>query len=364
MNKIPKRFTYFIGIDVSRNKLDYAVVKDNTFLFHKVARNEPDDIKAFVKDLKEIPGFAMGKAVFCMEHTGFYCNHLLSTLKKVRAHIAVENGLVIRNSSGLLRGKDDKVDSIRIAHFASKNRGHLRFWQPKRLEVETLSALFVLRTRLLTLQNALKTPLEEQSTFIKKAIQKQMSGLCRVSIQAIRNDLEEIDRKLDEVIRQDERLRRLFQQITSVPHIGRITAMQIIISTNEFLDIRNPRKFACYAGIAPFKKESGDIHRRSQVSHIANKKMKALLHICAMSSVRFDWEIKEYYDRKVAEGKPKMAVLNAIRNKLILRVFSCVNQNRLYQKDYQPYKILLQEELLVTPDAIHIMRELPAVSLQ
>src|ERR1700759_433521 len=96
--------------------------------------------------------FAMGKAVFCMEHTGFYCNHLLTTLKKGRAHIVIENPLQIQNSLGTIRGKYDKVDAIRIAHYASRNRERLRFWQPKRIEVETLAALFGLRNRLLGLQ--------------------------------------------------------------------------------------------------------------------------------------------------------------------------------------------------------------------
>lgn len=336
--KKPKRFNYFIGIDVSRNKLDYAVVRDQTFLFHKLAKNEPDDIKTFIKDLKEITGFAMGKTVFCMENTGIYCNHLLTTLKKARAHIALENALQIQNSLGVIRGKYDKVDAIRIAHYASRNRERLRLWQPRRLEVETLNALFVLRSRLLGLSLILKTPLKEQSGFTRKNLQKQLTGLCKNSVQSVKADLEEIDQNMDRLIRGDEKLKRIFEQVTSVPYIGRITAIQIIISTNEFIDINNPRKFACYAGVAPFKRESGEITSRAKVSHIANKKVKSLLHICAMSSIRYDSELKTYYDRKVAEGKPKMAVLNAIRNKLILRIFTCVNQDRCYTKAYERNK--------------------------
>jgi transposase len=137
------------------------------------------------------------------------------------------------------------------------------------------------------------------------------------------------------LINSDERLKRLKDIIISVPCVGIQTAILILIYTNEFKDIQNPKKFACYAGVAPFPKESGKMKGKSRVSPFANKKVKAVLHLCAMTSVRNDSEIKAYYERKtLKEGKPKMAVLNAIRNKIILRIFACLNQDRLYLKDF------------------------------
>ena len=67
---------------------------------------------------------------------------------------------------------------------------------------------------------------------------------------------------------------------------------------------------------------------------MANKNIKTLLHMAALSSVRMQGDIQDYYKRKVSEGKNKMSVLNAIRNKLVLRIFACVNQNREYEKIY------------------------------
>ena len=63
---------------------------------------------------------------------------------------------------------------------------------------------------------------------------------------------------------------------------------------------------------------------------MANKDLKTALHMCAMSSVAHNEEMKTYYQRKVSEGKNKMLVLNAIRNKLLSRVFSCVKNKKLY----------------------------------
>ena len=63
--------------------------------------------------------------------------------------------------------------------------------------------------------------------------------------------------------------------------------------------------------------------------------MKRLLHLAALSAIKVKGEFKQYYERKKAEGKHVMSVLNAIRNKLVLRIFACVKNKRFYQKDYQ-----------------------------
>ncbi|GAL65433.1 hypothetical protein [Jejuia pallidilutea] len=63
--------------------------------------------------------------------------------------------------------------------------------------------------------------------------------------------------------------------------------------------------------------------------------MKTLLHMAALSSIRIKGEIQDFYHRKIKEGKNKMSILNAIRNKIVLRVFACVKNNRMYQKNYE-----------------------------
>jgi transposase len=334
-NARAKKFTYFIGIDVSRNKLDYAVLKDKQLVVHRETSNKPEAILAFVTELKTLTDFKISKAVFCMEQTGFYCNHLLNVLKKLKAYVAVENPVQIKNSLGLLRGKNDKIDAIRIAQYAQRNKTELKRWTPRRPIVVQLMNLIAIRNRLLGVSVALKTPLKEQLTFIKKGIQHESIQSCKRSLTAIEEDLFDINTSIESLINADDRLNRLKKLITSVPSIGPVTAIQIIICTNEFRDINNPKKFACYAGVAPFKRESGKMIGRAKVSHVANKKIKSLLHICAMGSLRYNKELIAYYERKTkTEGKPKMAVINAIRYKLILRVFACVNQDRCFVEDH------------------------------
>jgi transposase len=329
-----RKYSYFVGIDISKNELDYAVIKGSELLFHKETKNEQESISLFVKELKTLPGFTINKAIFCMEDTGIYASHLLNCLRKVKANIIVENALHLKRSLGFARGKDDRIDAIRIAHYAKKNIDELTLWVPRRPVVEHLLSLFTIRNRLLNQCNALMTPLKEQHTFIEKGLQKLCTNSSKRSIAALKEDLADIDKAISQLIASDDHLKRLKTIITSVPNVGPVTATSMIICTGEFKEISDPKKFACYAGIAPFKNESGKMVRKPKVSHVANKKMKSLLHACALTSVRWDQELKTYYERKIKEGKAKMLVINAIRYKLILRVFACVSQDRCYIAGY------------------------------
>ena len=144
-----------------------------------------------------------------------------------------------------------------------------------------------------------------------------------------------VENQINQLINADERLLELETIITSVDGVGPITAWAMIIATNQFRSIREGRKFACYAGVVPFDHQSGtSIKGRPRLSPFANKNMKQLLHLSALSATVMKGELNDYYNRKVAQGKNKMLVLNNIRNKLVLRVFACVNQNRKYEKSY------------------------------
>ena len=62
--------------------------------------------------------------------------------------------------------------------------------------------------------------------------------------------------------------------------------------------------------------------------------LKRTLHLAAMSSTQYVPDLKKYYERKVAEGKSKMCVINAIRNKLLQRVLAVIKRGTPYIHDY------------------------------
>lgn len=328
-------FEFFIGIDISKSELDLAVRKGRQLLFHREIANEPGAINAFLKELSKLAEFNLNKAVFCMEHTGIYNNHLLVCLHKKKANICLEAATHIKKSLGNIRGKNDKVDSIRIAEYAYDKREKLRMWVPKREIVQQLSHLAATRSRLIKVKKILKTPLKEAGLFVSKNITRQNLKVCNGRLTAIESDLKKVEKAIDKIISSDPELKRLFSLVTSVFSIGGVIATQVLISTNEFKDITEAKQFACMGGMAPFTEESGIFKGKGRVSHMANKKIKTLFHMAALVAIQHDPELKLFFERKVNQDKKnKMSVLNAVRNKLILRIFACVNQNRKYEKNH------------------------------
>jgi len=56
--------------------------------------------------------------------------------------------------------------------------------------------------------------------------------------------------------------------------------------------------------------------------------------MAALSASKTSGELGQYYCRKVAEGKNKMTVLNAIRAKLVLRMFAVIKKEKEYLQNY------------------------------
>lgn len=327
------QFKFFVGIDVSKHSLDFSVVTEGKEIGNFRIENSARAIKAAIKNLKKIKGFALSEVLFCMEYTGIYNNHVTSTLQLMVANIWVEKAIQIKRSSGLQRGKSDKVDAQRIAFFAFRNHDKVRLWTPPRVVVQQLKRLTRIRERLLIMISQLKKPIKESEKFDPKEVFALIKNSCQSTIKSVKADIKKVEKQITEVIKSDASLKHLFELITSVNGIGKVIACDMILNTNEFKNIRDPKKYACYSGVVPFEHSSGSsVRGRTRVSHFANKNSKRLLHMAAMSIVRYTGELKTYWLRKVAEGKHKMVVLNAIRNKLIQRVFAVVKRGTKYER--------------------------------
>lgn len=326
---------YFLGIDISKAKFDAALtVNGKDFHFDQV-QNRSSEVQQFFRDLKKQIS-SLCNLVVCIEHTGIYSQPLLDVLVKLKIRVCVEPALRIKQSQGMTRGKADKVDAQRIAQYAFKNYHELIFWKPQRQSIQKLKALLVLRDRLVNAKTQLEVPLNECEEFIDPAIRKSLAVHCKKSIASLQSEILAIEKSMDKLVAQDQMLSQQNELATSVPGIGPITARNVIISTAEFTRITEPKKFACYAGVAPFEHTSGSsIRGKTRVSKMANMKVKTLLHLAAMTAVQHDPELRAFYLRKLDAGKNKMSVLNAVRNKLITRIFACIKNNRMFEKKYQ-----------------------------
>ena len=325
------KFNWFIGIDVSKKTLDITVLKSNQKLLFKQIENSVKHLKAFLKELKS-KGVIISESLICMEHTGIYCNPSIELAEKMHLNLWLENATQIKLSIGLQRGKNDKVDSERIAEYAFRNQDKVVLRQPEREAMKKLKELNLARTRLMMMSKSLQTMSKEKDHYKSK---KAFSTNFKLTLKAMKEDLQKVEKEIKSTIQSDERLKELFSIVQSVKGIGPVVTLNMILTTNEFKDITDPKKYACYAGVAPFEHSSGtSVRKRTHVSRKANMRIKSILHMAALVAIQSNKEITEFYERKIKQGKAKMNVINAVRNKLIHRVFACVRDNRKYEYIY------------------------------
>lgn len=331
----------FMGCDIAQEDFTYHLRDRNGLITQGTVKNTEKAIVKWLKQLQKEHKPDLSQIIFCLEHTGIYGLILMRLLHENKLTVCAENATSIKLSLGLQRGKNDKIDAARIAEYAMRYTDKLKPWQPKREVVDNLQLLTNSRSRLLKARKSLTKDIEDSRRFRTKSQAQLLENSVLKTLEAIDEDLKKVDADIYKLIRSDETLSRLNRLITSVDNVGIVTSTAILVRTNEFKDYTDPNKFACTAGVAPYEHSSGkSIRGKSRVSHKAHKDLKTLLHMCAVGSINRPGELKDYYDRKVAQGKNKMLVLNAVRNKLVHRIFAVVRNGVMYDKNYQ-YSLVL-----------------------
>jgi transposase len=321
----------FIGIDISKLVLDATVLSPNSEHAHSQFKNNKAGFGQLLKWVKKLDSDQGHALIFGFEDTGVYSVGLGRFLSEKGLKHVSENAYRIRRSMGIVRGKDDKADSLMIARYLKRNLDELRFGQTTPGLLLELGQLSSQRERLLKEKSAHQTRIKELRVLEECLDVKFLLKIEKEMVRLLDTKLKEVGGEISRRIRAEKELQEKKELLCSVPGVGEQTANQMLIATRGFTRFSGWRKFSCYAGLAPFRNTSGtSVKGRTKVSKIANKKIKALLTMGALTSIRANNEYRQYYDRKTAEGKHPMAVLNAIKNKIVSRMFAVIEKNRPY----------------------------------
>lgn len=327
----------YAGIDLSKLTFTICICLHDQ-LDDRLESEFANDQSGFkqLKDWMETYGLEFDQTLFCLEHTGLYGRQLGLFLWQNGGLVWYENPVAIIRSSGIQRGKNDQVDARRISTYAFKNTDRFRKWEPKRACVQNLHELLATRDQLIKCLNQLTVPIGELEQTGNVKLAGQIRKACTKSIKSLTREIGDIDQQISSTVYGDERLYELHTLAQSVPGIGNLTALWMICYTNEFKDFGNAKQLACYCGIAPFEYTSGtSVRGKSRVHHMANTKLKTMLHMGALAVIRGKSEMAIYYKRKVNDGKEKMNVINAVRNKLIHRLIAVIQRGTPYQNKYE-----------------------------
>jgi len=327
-------FSHFIGVDISKASLDVAIYpatdKKSDFMH---IENTTKGLREMMSWLKQ-RGIKPKEMVVCAEHTGAYTNQLIDFTHKKGIALSLNSPLDIKRSMGIARGKNDFVDAARIAEYAYTKREKLRLYEKPGESIMTLQYLLTERRQYMRQRTALLN--------FKSALAEYETSAARSRNEAAISNLSKLIKKTEDqmlsIVCDSPELKHSYELISSVMGIGLINALNTIVYTNNFQSFDSPRKYACYIGVAPFDHTSGtSVRGKTQVSKICRTQQKSELSMAARSAIIHDPGLRKYYQRKMKEkgGGREMhgVVLNAVKFKLILRMFAVV-------KSGVPYKVL------------------------
>lgn len=326
-----KNYELFVGIDVSKLKLDISLIQpsDPNDSKHFVIANTVKGLQELLNRLKKFK-IDLNLVLFSFEDTGVYSMPLCYFLSKRELDYWMIPAMEIKRSKGITRGKTDKADSKEIALYALTHQHKLKLGSLPDETLQEIRLLYTEREKLIKAIQLFERTTENIGYLPKKLLTDLLKNNAS-TIRKLKTNLKKLDKKIQELLSQNGDLKEKDRLIQSIPGVGPQTSIYLLLVTRGFSSFENSRQLACYGGVAPFEYSSGSsVRGRTKVSNLADKKLKSLLNMCALNAKAWDYELKQYYDRKVKEGKPKMLILNNIRNKILGRVFAVINRGTPY----------------------------------
>jgi transposase len=322
------KVSHIIGADLSKETIDFVIHQLKT---HLKVQNNACGFQDLIRWLKR-QSIDVSQAMIVMEHTGLYSYQLEQFLHRHSISFTKVSGLAIKRSMGLVRGKTDKQDAVRIAQYGFEKADRLAPCQPVDETLQRLQMLHTARERLVRNRAGLITAVQEcqQVYGFKKTdilIAPQLQLIKSYDVQ-----IKKLDDAIEEIVEKQKPVNDNFKLLQSIKGVGKVVALATIIKTQNFTRFTDARKFACFCGTAPFEHSSGSsIRGKTKVSHLADKSMKTLLDLAAKSAIQHDKELNAYYQRRIANGKSKKSTRNVVRNKIIYRMFAVIKRQTPYQ---------------------------------
>lgn len=335
-----KEVKFYLGMDVSKLWIDIVIMcvvdhqKQPTISEH--FDNDVAGMKALHKWLKKHKVGFDENSLLVIENTGVYHRLVWEYCSSHGLPLYIGNATHIKYSFGIARGKNDKIDSERLCAYAFRNADELKATPVLNPVFLKLKDMMTARSRLLAQKNSIKVYLGELKLSNSKETQLIIEQAHKAALEGIKASIKTVEKQIEQMIQQDAAIKNNYDLLLSVPGIGHLTAVYIICCTNNFICKITGKQLASYAGVAPFANKSGtSIKGRDKVHKMANKELKKLLHMGAVSAITHYPEFRDYYNKKVKEGKHKLSAINAVRSKITLRAVAVINNQAAYVDNYK-----------------------------
>lgn len=303
----------YVGIDVSKDRLDVASLGEGAFAPFQVGRDE----KGLSELISRLKPYSIELIV--LEATGGYERAVATALAAAKLQPAVVNPRQVRDfarATGKL-AKTDGIDAAVLAQFAEAVKPQVQPL-PDALSIQ-LDEMLTRRTQLVQMLVAEKNRRASVLVMRTPTQSKKVAKSLESHIQSLEKLIAELEDDIDSTIKNSPVWREHEDLLRSVPGVGP-TLARVLIGYLPELGTLNRRQIAALVGVAPFNRDSGNSARKRAIwggrAHV-----RSVLYMAAVTAVRFNSDLKAFYCRLLAGGKAKKLALTAVMRKLLV----CLN---------------------------------------
>lgn len=302
-----------VGIDVSKSWLDVHVLPCGEPL--RVS-NSAEGIRRLKRWLRRFD-----LTLVLMEATGKWHRHLHRSLFSSAIPVAVVDPYRVRmfaKAQGIL-AKTDRLDARVLAQFAAVMAPGVRPPAPELMQ--ELAELVRARDSSVAEETALKNQLSAATvTFLKRQLDRRIARIAK--------DIAALEQEIHQRIAADEALARRYAILTSITGFGPVVVPTLIACLAE-LGTCNRRQISMLAGLAPAANESGE-HKGVRVIWGGRPAVRRCLYLAALAAARHSPEMKAFFLRLTASGKPAKVAIIAVARKLVVLANTLIAENRHY----------------------------------
>jgi len=306
----------YIGIDISKATLDLYDGKQS----YKFP-NTPEGFEQILQ-------LASAKeACWIFEPTGVYSHALMDFCHqhRIRAYIVGSKEARDYARSIKQRSKTDKIDAKVLYRYHTQ-------LDPKALRVPTVDRqsrrLTQRRNVLHQYQEAIKKlrnlieSIDPEDASLLRTIQEQITTLEQAS--------KAIAEELKRMILESGNNTVHFVNLQTMPGIGEKSALAILLEIVRYPYAR-AKEMTALMGLDPVLKESGNFRGKSRLSKQGGKHFRRTLYMATVVAVRYNDRLKLFYERLVANGKPKKLALMAAMRKLLIMAMAIIRKQEPYR---------------------------------
>lgn len=186
-----------IGIDVSKLTLDCYIHHEE---MQGIFKNTPQEIAQMIDWSLKNSSADKESLLFVFEHTGLYSYQLAQCLAEKGCLLQAVSGLEVKQSLGIVRGKNDKADAKQIALFGYRTREDARACSVPEESLLNLKQLISMRKKLVAERAGHIRSLGEHQRVLDEGNNALLFKVQRELISAYDEQIAKIEKEIGHII--------------------------------------------------------------------------------------------------------------------------------------------------------------------